>query len=311
LALATDYSDTIHNQWLLNIQAGLVYDSNISIRPDTNDISSGTASNDGGGRWVFGGEAEYLFVQKDQSDFSAKLAIANTQSFSTDFAEGDPLTVTSTLPYNKFGVLRDKPFHFRFTPGHEAIYLDYDRSGRQTNILSSFTANVDLSLTMSNNWLSGYALEIRLDEYLIAGTDETDNDSDALKSTLKKSEIYFLDESKTRNVTGYLGYTMNAAEGDEKYFTRFELGATYNTSLSVFKNSYLSTGITLYSQDYGKSSDNETDRYVSYLLGFNKMQSKQWRWGVNASTAQNASTDDTNDYDKYVIATNISYSWGR
>lgn len=310
-ALATDDNQTTKNKLLLNLQVGLQQDSNIFILPDTNDISSGTASNQGDGRFTLAADAEYQLFKKDTSYLSAQLAINNTQSFSTDFAEGDPLTITTTLPYNRMGVLRDKPFHFKFTPGHEALYLDYDRSGRQTNILSSFLGSLDLLLDMSDTWQSGYVLELRIDESLIAGTDETDNDSDALKSTLKKSETFFLDAAKTHNLMGYLGYAMNAADGDEKYFTRFEVGTTYTTQLSIIKNAALSTGLVLYLQEYGKSSDNQEDQFISASLGFHKIQNEQWSWGVNASYAQNASTDDTSEYDKYVVASSIKYSWGR
>jgi hypothetical protein len=291
------------------MQVGLKQDSNIFLLPDTNDISSGTASNKAGGQWALGAAAEYLLFNKDFSDLSAKVAIQNTQSFNTDFTEGDPLLFATTLPYNKSGILRNKPYYFTFTPGYEAFYLDYDRSGRQACILSSFVGNLDLKQEMSDTWHSGYSIEFRLDESLIAGTDDTDNDPDAFKSTLKKSETYFLDASKTRNIMGYLGYTLNAADGDEKYFTRLELGATYTTPL--FLDATLSSGILLYSQDYGKSSDNQKDLYSSIVFGFNKIQNEQWSWGIDASYANNSSNDTTSEYDKYVVATNIKYNLKR
>ena len=304
------YKKLSEKKWFLTADFGLNYDSNILFTPD-NDSSTGTSSDKGGFRTPMAGSAEYRFFFKESSEYSAKLASGYTRSFSTDFVAADPLNITVTTPYTLKGLLNGKGARLTLTPGYESLFMDFNDSGQQSDILNTIMLNSDLMLVMRDDWFSNYTIDIRSDDSLLPGGTGTINDADAIKIALTKSETLFLDNSKKRSLTGSLGYVLNNAKGDEKKYSRVEFSASYSAPWTKYKNTTWSTGLSMYLQSYGSSTDSRKDTNMVFNLGATKVISEAWSWSNSLSYTNNASDVVSSDYSKYSILSTAHYTWSQ
>ncbi|OFZ16917.1 MAG: hypothetical protein A2Z20_09400 [Bdellovibrionales bacterium RBG_16_40_8] len=306
IARLSEFKKMASKKIILHMHGGLSYDSNILLTSN-NDTSTSTPSNKGGERWTLSGDAEYRFFYRENYDLSGKFAITNTQSFSTDFVQADPLAYTLTMPVNFKGMWLKKGYKLGLAPGYEMVYLDANATGGRPKILNTAMINIDFMQVMKDDWFSSYNIDIRDDDALLPSDVVTN--ADALKLSFKKTETVFLDSSKKRAVIGSLGYVANNAKGDEKKYSRIELSAIYAAPIVKFRNTTWNGGLNYYLQNFEKSADSRKDNNTSIIFGLNKIVNEAWSYTANASYTTNTSNVETSTYDQYVLMGLINYTW--
>lgn len=298
-------------KYFINASAGLNYDSNILYVPDNNSAAS-TPYDEGGWRWSVAGDAAYRFFYTQTHDLNAKLSLGNMQSFSTDFVQADPRTYAVSLPYSRGGYMDKTYYRLTLTPSYEQLYMDFDRSGAVTNVNNAMILNTDFLLYMSDRWYSGTAFEIRQDDSLLPGiASGSDNDADAMKYTIRKTETVLIGKDKKKMLIATAGFTFNDAKGKDKKYNRPELSVLYMAPTKKWKDINWLTGLSYYHQSYNKSTAGRVDSDLAYLLGLTKTIDANWSWSANATYTINDSNEVANDYSKYLLMGSVNYSWSK
>ncbi len=295
-------------KWNGNIKGGITYDSNILNSP-TNDDSTGSPTNDGGLRLLLLSDVDYKFYYTPKDEIHLKASTTYYYSFDSEFASADPWVVAGNVPWTRKGMWDKRGFTFSLSPGYETIFMDYDSTGSRTNILNTLLVNADLQLIMSDKWFSGYSIDLRNDDSLIV--DSADDNADALKMTIKKSEIFFLDHLKKRAFMASLAYVLNDADGKNKIFNRIDLNFNFFSPFNDWANAMWFAGVTAYKLDYPDGDDGRNDTNINFSGGIQKVVSEKWNWTVTASIGDNSSNIDDYTYDKYTILGMWGYSWGK
>lgn len=300
----------------IKAQVGLLHDSNILQSLDNSTVHR--VIDKGDKRWLANGQLNYIFFQDDFSNLRGDIALSNTQSFSTDFVEADPLVFSAGAPYRRYGTHNKRPYAFTLTPRYEALYVDHNRSGQQTHILSALMLSADYSATMRPDWRSGYGLGLRQDDSLLPGvSDDNEDNIDAIKYSFQKTETFWLDKNKRRTLTGSLTYTLNDAKGSEKKYDRYELSASFSAPLSFststqnFRGTDWKASALIHRQNYAESAENRKDTLTTLALTLNTRLSKSWGWGAHALYANNNSTLSVFDYSQHTFMMTIDYTWAR
>jgi tetratricopeptide (TPR) repeat protein len=304
IANAIQFKKLAAKKIFVNVSLGATYDSNILFVAD-NDKSTGQASRNGGVRNNFSGDGEYRLFYKPLSDMSLKGAVTTTRSISTDFVKADATVATFSAPYS----LKTAASKWTVTPGAETIFLDFDESGHVSNILNTEMVNLDYMKVMSETWFSSSNLDVRRDDSRIP--DLADNNADAVKFGLKKTEMILIDSEKKKALIGSLGYVLNEAQGDEKTYHRVEFNGIYSAPWNRFKNTTWNAGLSIYKQLYTKSNANRKDTDTAFMFGTSTAINEHWKWSTNANYTSNISNGKDFTYNKYTVLATLTYSWDK
>lgn len=308
IALALQLKKEAARKWKIDASAGAIYDSNILFSPD-NDSATGTSVNDKGGlRASLSGSADYRLMYSATREMSVKASSLYMYSLDKDFASADPFLNTIGLPYTIKGVMKKRGYKLTVTPGYEMLYMDAENKGSRENILNSVYGNGDLTLVMRDNWFATYSFEIRKDNADIP-SQTGDNDLSAMKYTLKTQHVHLLDQAKKQALILQAGLIYNDAEGKNKVYQRFEVGAIYAAPWKKHKNTTWNAGLTAYKMNYTDSDNGRRDTDIALMGGINRMIDSRWSWGINGNYTNNASTVDANQYSKFTITTLLNYNW--
>lgn len=296
-----------NSRWQIHAATGPSYDSNILYIPDNNS-STGTPSNQGGFRWSFSGDTDYRIMVHENSGLAANLTASYIRSFSTDFVQADPYDVVFTLPYFESETFNKTSSKLSITPGFETVYMQYDTGSNEVlEVVNSSILNTDFSLTLSEDWISSYALNLKYDDSQIPST--VIQNADAFFYSFKKSETLILNPEKTKVSGFYASYSLNSAKGDEKKYNRLELGASYSAPLFLYPKTNWNLSLTAYLQNFNKSVELRKDTNFTLQTGFKKSINDRWSWGTSGLYSNNASNVSAFQYSKFTIMSQLYYSW--
>lgn len=279
---------------------GTSYDSNVLQASDaavdqgspTGASMRGLLSFNYSRRWIY----------QPKHEFSTKLTTMTMYSTETAARISDPSLTSINLPYSYKGKAFGKGYKFTWDTGYEVLFMDLESAGVQTNILNGLTMNFDNTFIMNQNWFASYGVDIRQDDSLISVTDAADN-ADASKITLKTTQSYFLDKTKKRGVITNFSYATNTASGDNKTYSRIDLGSTYMAPLGKWGATW-TTGLSLYNLAY--STTDRKDNNIT-LNGSLSKSFKEWMTGaLTASYSTNSSNQDSYNYSKYTIMATLT-----
>jgi hypothetical protein len=295
-------------KWKVNGSIGAGYDSNILFAPD-GEAAQGLSTDDGGFRTSLSGDVNYRIFYKPASELSAKATAYYMYSIDSKFASADPFQVTAALPYLLKGTVKQKGYSLQLTPGYETLYMDANDTGTRDEIQKTVTGTADLVLVMREDWYAGYTFDVRQEDSLLESAAE--DNLDATKITLKTQQTFLLGKDRKRAVIASGGLTLADAKGNNKTFNRIDLGAIYSTPAKKWKDTNLIYGLSIFTLDYNKSSDNRKDNNFSLLAGFSRPLNKIWNLGVNATYTNNASTVDDFQYSQYALMSTLSFNWAQ
>lgn len=302
------YKELAKQKIFLNGTFGAMYDSNVTLAPD-NVSSQGTSLQKGSPRALFSGGGQYRFLYTPENELRAGLNAVYLYSTDSSVATADAAVFNFNLPWTNKGLIQKKGYSLNVKPSYEVILLDPTASGQTPFMPVAFQSaivNTDITLINNQKWFSTYGLEVRSDDSRLVDA-SADENSDALKYTLKTNQTLLLDDSKKKVLVGSLGLVMNDAKGKNKQYFRYQGSATYVAPTNW--DAAWNLGLAVYQLEYPDNSNNRKDFNVSLTSGFQKPLKEWFIWGVTANYMKNASNVEANDYSKYMVLTTATFNY--
>lgn len=300
---AMQFKKMQEKRWSATGTVGLSYDSNVILSPDT---ASTEATDKADARLHTSGELAYRAIYNPTHEWTLKFAPNLTNSAKNQVARADPWLVGFGSPYTYKTTAWGKGYVFSAKPTYEMLYMDPNGTGTKSQIMRSIYVTFDNMFVMKPNHIAIYSLDVRNDDFNLA--DSTgDNDYDAMRYTLKTTQMVFLDKSKKEAVVGNLGFGLNDAKGKNKDYQRIEFGATY---LRPMKWGYSWTfGLSAFNLSYNNSDDGRKDFNVTLSTGIDKPIRDWVSWNVTAAYTKNDSSEEsTYEYSKWLIMTSATFT---
>lgn len=297
-------------KFILTLNAGLMYDSNILLTQNSIAGSGGSPSDLAGYRWSYGGSLEYRPIYEYTREFSIILSVSDLYSTDNKFAakktfqDTDPLVIGISAPYKIKTTAFGKAYQGSFTPGFETTAMNVDTVGSRETIINSTYLRNDNTFVMSNDLFSTYSLEYRINKSLL--TSSGSDDQNGTKYTLSTNQTLFKDSKKTTAWIGDLGYSMNNAVGDDYRFTRYDLGISYMSP--AFWEAVWTGKLGYYNEMYPKHTTGRNDKNTSLMMSLSKPLAPKLTGSLTGIYTINSSTLESSDYRKYLIMTNLSWS---
>ncbi|MCB0393904.1 MAG: hypothetical protein KDD25_05065, partial [Bdellovibrionales bacterium] len=278
--------------------SGILYDSNVlSTNSDSGD---GTASDSAS--WRYSGDIGISWKPIYGETFEAGIALSGLILYSfeddEDIKQGDTLYFSGQLPLVYKTTISSLPFRLELNPTYEQTYLYPD--GETTQELAIVTTGINTKTTISPKdfWFASLIFNKLQDE----GVD--DEDLDAPHTEIGTSQLFFLDEGKSKVLVAELKYTDHEAKDEETAYKKTSLSLTYLMPLGW--NVDMTAGYTYYSSIYPDNSEDRSDKDHSLSLDLRRPILDWLFWGINASYTSNTSNVESNDYDKYSYGTYLT-----
>ncbi len=290
-------------RWTANGTLGLTYDSNVILSPDT---SSTEATDQADARLITLGDLSYRAIYNQTHQLSVKGSANLMNSSKSAVSRADPFMFDLSTPYNYTSTAFKKGYVLSLKPTYQILYMDPTSSGKKTNIMSSYFVGADNLFVMKPDWFAVYGLEVRSDDFKLSDS-VGDNDYDAMKITLKTTQMVFMDKAHKEALIANFGVGLNAAKGKNKKYNRIEAGVNY---MRPMKWGYSwNAGLAVYNLDYSSSTDGRKDLNVTFTTGVDK-PIKDWvSWGVSAAYTKNDSTNETSyEYSKWMIMSTATFT---
>lgn len=287
----------LKKRWFFNGMVGGTFDSNVLLTSDL-ETSQGAATEEADFRTLVAGDAERRFIYTKHNEFGLKAFAYYLRSTKTSVSEADPLLVNLTAPFAYKGTAFGKGYKLAAKPIYEYLFMDQPKDGSLKRILTTTGLSIDNTFVMKPNHFAAYLLELRSEDSLL-DTSTGDDNLDAMKVTLKTNQTFLLDKTNKKMLIASAGYVINQAEGDNKFYNRYDLGVTYIQPTEFEAN--WSFGISYYLADYNKGDAGRVDRNTTFTTGLTKPVKEWVSWNVTGTYVNNVSTESANHYSKYTI----------
>ncbi|MGE0762476.1 MAG: tetratricopeptide repeat protein [Bdellovibrionales bacterium] len=292
-------------RWFLSGMIGTIYDSNVLYAPDT-ETTQGGATAEGDIRLQASADAEYRPVYNNTHEAGVKAMGYYMVSSKDEVSRADPFLLNLAVPYSYKGNVFGKGSKAGFKPGFEMVYMDANVDGDRELVLQSILLNMDNTFVMRKDWFANYSLELRNDD---SKTEDStgDNNADAVKISLRTSQTFLLDKAMKQGLIGSAGYVLNQAKGDNKSYSRYELGVMYMKPTRW--DALWNIGLSLYSLKFDKADTDRKDTNVTFSTGLTK-PIKEWvSWNVSGSYSNNASSESDNQYSRYTLSASMIFNY--
>lgn len=299
------YKKMSEKKWTLLGVAGLMYDSNVLLAPESAG-DQGSSTNIADARLITIGDLDYRPLFNEHHEWSAKFNATLMNSAKNQAAQADPFMFSWGLPYTYKAIMGKNGFKFTAKPGYELLYMDPNGSGSKTMVLAAYTLLLDGTWVLSPKHFSSYSLETRVDDSKLANS-LGDNDSDAMKYSLKTTQTFFLDKARKEALAANLGYVINIAKGKNKNYNRIEAGANYLHPAPW--NSTWSLGLSIFKLEYPDADEKRDDFNLAINLGVNKPVREWMIWGLTGSYTKNDSNQTSSyEYNRWSIMTTAAFT---
>jgi len=302
LAAAMAFAKMRENKWTVSGTLGLMYDSNVLLAPD-NASDQGSATDIEDARLLTVLDLEYRPIFTEHHEASAKATVTMINSVKEDAAKADPFLYTFSAPYTYKGIVWKKGYKLTAKPGYEVLYMA-PSGGTKTQQQASPFFSLDNTFVMNPEIFSVYSFEYRADDTVTPDAIGP-NDSDASKIGLKTSQIFILDKAKKQMFIANLGYSINAAKGDNKKYARIDAGATYLQPLKW--DVTWNAGLSMYRVNYGSADPSRTDFNTTLSTAVSKPIRDWVTWSFLANYSKNDSDVSANEYSKYTVMTTATF----
>lgn len=296
-------------KYILSVNAGLTYDSNILAIPKT-QISQPTDLS--GFRWSYGGSFEYRAFYSMKHELSALLSAndvySTDQSFKAaqSFQDMDPLSLSLYLPYKYKGLAWGKAYQMTLSPGYESLAMNADSSGPRETILTSAVLRNDHTFVMAENWFSTYSIEFRQDQSSIDTSLTPEEDLTGTRLTLSAAQTFFQDQRKTEAWIYELGAAQSKTNGSNASFNRIDAAVSY---MAPWKwDTSWSARLGFFYSSYPEHTTGRTDNGQSLALALRKPFNTSLSGILLMNYTNNGSTHESYDYNKYMLSTMLSWT---
>lgn len=312
---AEEYLDKLHllikqkremsKRVFINGSAGLMYDSNVLLAPDT-ETAQGTSTKEGDFRLALSGDLEYRPIFTNSHELGVKAMGYYMRSSKDSVALADPMLWNLSVPYSYKGMAFGKGYKMALKPAYEIVYMDENSDGNREQVLGSLILAGDNTFVMKKDWFATYSAEVRQDDSKSASS-TGDSNSDAMKITLRTTQTLLLDKAMKEALVGTLAYVNNNAVGKDKFYSRYDLGATYVRPTDW--NGTLNMGLAYYYLSYDKKDSVRKDNNITLSAGASKAIKEWVSWNVTGSYSLNSSNESESSYSKFTILTSALFNY--
>lgn len=297
-------------KWSASALIGEMYDSNVL---GINDASTtGSATNLVGYRSVVAVGVKYRPVYDSHREFAITAdalhiyTVDDSFKQRSDLRQADPTLLTVTTPFTIKSVAFDKGNKLDIKPGYEGLMSSVEDDIQKVILHSGFLA-FDDTIVLSEKTLGSAKAEIRYDSSQLNSSTGT-ADLSAIKYKLFVGALTFVSPDRTKMVMGNLGYTLNAAQGRDVKYNRYDLEIGYIAPWlwDVTYNAKLNYYFLTYPEQTGtKRIDND----VTLTLAGSKKINAVLSAGLTGTYTYNDSTNTGYDYSKYTVLASMSANW--
>jgi tetratricopeptide (TPR) repeat protein len=286
------YARNKANQFFVKAYAGIQHDSNV-LTYSTDQVEQGSPSDYADIRYSGGASFQWRPIYEKKHEWSLKAKSDLIYSSKEDNVSVDPLLYTVSTQYIKKGTLWGKGHSMDIEPGYEMLYLDHEAKGTKESYLNSTFINFSNTLIMHDRWFSTLALKFRME------SSPVDDNQNSTKIAIATNNVFFLDKKKKTGVMADLGYTSNAAKGDDFIYNRIDLGAKYLTK--VFWDMQFIGGPAFYMLSYPNKTEAQNDTNINLTTILAKKLNDWLSGSFSAAYTINNSNIDDKTYNKYTI----------
>lgn len=273
---------------------GALYDSNVLQQSDSSS-DQGSASDKASIRYITGVGFYYRPIYDTKKEFGPRVRADYIYTQKDELSDYDPLSLQITAPYSQRGEWLNKTHILNLKPGYELLHLGQeDDSGRPEKTLKGLFLDTSNSFVMKESWITGAQFNIRKDDFY------EDTDKNAMKFTLKWTNVLLVDDAKTKTVLADFGLALSKADDDDYTTQRIDLSGLYVTPILKDKATFIG-GLSIYRLDYPDKSTAQTD--MNYTLSANVVKPlTDWLSGTVVSNYSiNKSDVDSSDYKRWSI----------
>lgn len=309
IANLEEFQEKRKKKFTFDMSVGLNYDSNVLLVSDSN-ATAASPTDLVGYRTMLLANLEYRAFYTEAHEWTPVVSYIDMYTVDSgfkpdaDLQKADPSMLTAKLPYKYKGKLFNKAYQVTFTPGYETLNLNADGTGSREQIMRSTFFGLDQTFIVRDDYMTTVTLESRSDDSLLSGDSGTN--SDATKTSVANKNIWFTDSKKSVAWLGNVGYTMNAAKGDDERYNKMELSVGYLTPYRW--ESSLVTQLAYASTTYANHSSSRKDANTALNVAMSKPLSKDLNLAVALNYTLNGSNVDSYKYSKYAITTLLNWA---
>lgn len=296
-------------RWSATALLGEMYDSNVLLINDT--FTAGGATDLVGYRSIIAGGIKYRPVYDAKKEFAITVDALHIYTVDDNFKQNstlriaDPTLLTITAPYTIKSVVFGRGNKLDIKPGYEGL-MSSQESNSQKPILHSGFLTFDDTMILNDHFLGTAKLEVRYDSSQLTSSVGA-NDATAIKTKILAGALYFPTADRSKMVTGDVGFTLNAANGANVKYNRYDLSLGYIAPWiwDVTTNAK----IAYYYLTYPEQSAKRTDHDVVFTLAGSKKINAVLTAGLTGNYTMNSSNSAVYDYSKYTVLATLSANW--
>jgi len=288
-----------------NLFVGFGYDSNV-LSASTENLSTDVSAY----RLLYGADFTYKFLNSKTQDMSVGLNASDYYSFNGKFKSDttaqsvDPLVYGGSVAYHRNFQVGRRLFTWGLLPSYQILHMPYTTTSRE-KLLNMTMIGSDLTFAFSEKHFSKFFIEYAMDK-MVPTPLLPEDDLTANRITVSTSQILVTGAKVKESWTGDLGYSINAADGDNNDYTKALLGLTYARmgvwdALNSLRLDYAMT-------KYDHATISRDDKVATMTLGLTKELNKNTNFFVNGLYTISQSTNETYKYNKFAIQTMLSYN---
>ena len=299
------FNANFNNKWIYNINAGLMYDSNVL------NVAAANAPTDMAGfRGLIGASLEHRLIYDYFKEWSLLASFSDMYSTNTSLSpseslqNADPLVYSLSSPFRWKTTMFERPYTLQITPGFESLMMNADGTGDRETTNNSLYLKIDNTFAHKADWVGTYGIEYRDDQSLVSGA--PDDDQTAKKIILGTTQIFIADP---KTMTSYIfdsNIALNDAAGSNQKYQKLSLGFTYTQAW--YWKSQVAYRADLSNSTYPNHAESRQDTGYGLSASASKSLTEKISTAISLGWSQNSSNIDSFTYDKFSISNVYTYS---
>lgn len=285
-------------QFIVTLNAGPQYDSNILLVSDATSASGAGASSEGSPQFNTGASLHYRPIYEKSYEFGAKAKTSYLYTTDTTLDDYDTWSMNGSLPFVYKGLIFGKGLKAELIPAVERLYIGQDAGGAPQESLNSTLVDSLNTIVVDENWFTSVNIKYRGDTFSTTPT------ANATKLTFGLSNTLFLNKTKSKAGIFDLAYTTNNAVSDTSKYSKVDLGVIYLTPW--IWDIQVIGGLALYMQSYSLQDPARSDTNMTASITLARPITEWLKAMWNTAYISNSSNITTNTYKKYISAINIA-----
>ncbi len=284
---------------------GPIYDGNV-----LNVATQNTTTDVEAYRLSYSGTFLLKYLKTMSTELGVQLLLSDMYSLDKNFKseatlqDADPQVGNLSLPSRHDFQMLKRAWSWSLSPSYQTLTMSAG-SDKRRNILTTTAVATDLTTAVTGSWIAAANVEYALDKsHLEVTAEEANSTASRLTVGTTQTKLLGLDGKKTLSLN--LAHTANAAQGWDNTYAKNVVSLTYG--YPFFWTSYGSFKLEYSASDYPLATVERKDSATSAVISSSKDISKAWNMMTSLQYDMNASSIETNRYNKFVFTLIFTYT---